>query len=149
VSQSALTMPELLWKAYIDFEVDEQGDREKACSIYERLIGLSGHHKVWISYAEFEAHLFICRVHCQRKRRMKKTARRRWCLGTQSWHDRSSSGVTRTSGTKSSKLRYVLMLKLSDITLTPTMFSVLHYWRHGRHSNKLTAWKRTWQRYRA
>ena len=47
-------MPELLWKAYIDFEVDEQGDRKKARSIYERLIGLSGHHKVWISYAEFE-----------------------------------------------------------------------------------------------
>lgn len=47
-------MPEILWKAYIDFEVDEQGDREKARSLYERLISLSGHHKVWISYAEFE-----------------------------------------------------------------------------------------------
>ncbi|KAL4073761.1 hypothetical protein J3A83DRAFT_4371055 [Scleroderma citrinum] len=54
VSQSALAMPELLWKAYIDFEVEEQGDREKARSLYERLIALSGHHKVWISYAEFE-----------------------------------------------------------------------------------------------
>lgn len=47
-------MPEILWKAYIDFEIDEQGDREKARSLYERLISLSGHHKVWISYAEFE-----------------------------------------------------------------------------------------------
>lgn len=47
-------MPEILWKAYVDFEVDEQGDREKARSLYERLISLSGHHKVWISYAEFE-----------------------------------------------------------------------------------------------
>lgn len=46
-------MPELLWKAYIDFEIEE-GDREKARSLYERLISLSGHHKVWISYAEFE-----------------------------------------------------------------------------------------------
>ena len=54
VSQSSLSMPEILWKAYIDFEVDEQGDREKARSLYERLISLSGHHKVWISYAEFE-----------------------------------------------------------------------------------------------
>ncbi|KIJ18606.1 hypothetical protein PAXINDRAFT_128870 [Paxillus involutus ATCC 200175] len=54
VSQPSLTMPEILWKAYIDFEVDEQGDREKARSLYERLISLSGHHKVWISYAEFE-----------------------------------------------------------------------------------------------
>ena len=46
-------MPELLWKAYIDFEIEE-GDREKARSLYERLVNLSGHHKVWISYAEFE-----------------------------------------------------------------------------------------------
>ena len=46
-------MPELLWKAYIDFEIEE-GDREKTRSLYERLINLSGHHKVWISYAEFE-----------------------------------------------------------------------------------------------
>ncbi|KAH7889112.1 hypothetical protein F5I97DRAFT_1803327 [Phlebopus sp. FC_14] len=54
ISQSSLSMPEILWKAYIDFEVDEQGDREKTRSLYERLIALSGHHKVWISYAEFE-----------------------------------------------------------------------------------------------
>lgn len=54
VSQHSLSMPEILWKAYVDFEVDEQGDREKARSLYERLISLSGHHKVWISYAEFE-----------------------------------------------------------------------------------------------
>jgi len=46
-------MPELLWKAYIDFEIEE-GDREKARLLYERLVNLSGHHKVWISYAEFE-----------------------------------------------------------------------------------------------
>ncbi|KAH7906822.1 hypothetical protein BJ138DRAFT_1129627 [Hygrophoropsis aurantiaca] len=54
ISQDSLSMPEILWKAYIDFEVDEQGDREKTRSLYERLISLSGHHKVWISYAEFE-----------------------------------------------------------------------------------------------
>ena len=48
VSQSALSMPELLWKAYIDFETEE-GEREKARALYERLIELSGHVKVWIS----------------------------------------------------------------------------------------------------
>lgn len=47
-------MPELLWKAYIDFETEE-GEREKARSLYERLLALSGHVKVWISYALFEA----------------------------------------------------------------------------------------------
>lgn len=47
-------MPELLWKAYIDLETEE-GEREKARSLYERLLNLSGHVKVWISYALFEA----------------------------------------------------------------------------------------------
>jgi crooked neck len=47
-------MPELLWKAYIDFEIEE-GEREIARGLYERLIQLSGHVKVWISYALFEA----------------------------------------------------------------------------------------------
>ena len=54
-SQSALAMSELLWKAFIVIEVREQGDCEKARSLYERPVGLSGHHhKLWISYAEFE-----------------------------------------------------------------------------------------------
>ena len=47
-------MPELLWKAYIDFEIEE-GERETARSLYERLVTLSGHVKVWIAYALFEA----------------------------------------------------------------------------------------------
>ncbi|KAJ7046956.1 pre-mRNA-splicing factor CLF1 [Mycena alexandri] len=54
VSQSPLSMPELLWKAYIDFEIEE-GERAIARALYERLIQLSGHVKVWISYALFEA----------------------------------------------------------------------------------------------
>ena len=47
-------MPELLWKAYVDFEVEE-GEREAARKLYERLVAVSGHVKVWISYALFEA----------------------------------------------------------------------------------------------
>lgn len=46
-------MPELLWKAYIDLEVEE-GERERARALYERLLERSGHVKVWISYALFE-----------------------------------------------------------------------------------------------
>ena len=53
ISQASISMPELLWKAYIDFETEE-GEREKARNLYERLIKLSGHVKVWISYALFE-----------------------------------------------------------------------------------------------
>lgn len=54
VTQQPLAMPEVLWKAYIDFEVEE-GNREGARALYERLVALSGHWKVWIAYAEFEA----------------------------------------------------------------------------------------------
>ncbi|KAF5357117.1 hypothetical protein D9756_006795 [Leucocoprinus leucothites] len=53
VSQSPLSMPELIWKAYIDFEIEE-GERENARELYEKLIQQSGHVKVWISYALFE-----------------------------------------------------------------------------------------------
>ena len=53
VSQSALDMPEMLWKNYIDFEIDE-GEGEKARALYERLLEKTGHVKVWISYAQFE-----------------------------------------------------------------------------------------------
>ncbi|KAL5514901.1 CLF1 [Sanghuangporus baumii] len=54
VAQTPLSYPENLWKAYIDFEF-EQGEREKTRALYERLVQLSGHVKVWRSYAEFEA----------------------------------------------------------------------------------------------
>jgi hypothetical protein len=47
-------MPELLWKAYIDFEVEE-GERARARALYERLAATSGHWKVWVAYAMFEA----------------------------------------------------------------------------------------------
>lgn len=53
VSQPQLAMPEVLWKAYIDFEIAE-GERVLARELYERLIQLSGHVKVWIAYALFE-----------------------------------------------------------------------------------------------
>jgi len=54
VAQTPLSMPELLWKAYIDFEVEE-GERARARALYERLASASGHWKVWVAYAMFEA----------------------------------------------------------------------------------------------
>jgi crooked neck len=54
IAQPTLDMPELLWKAYIDFEVAEC-EFEKARVLYRRLLDRTKHLKVWISYAEFEA----------------------------------------------------------------------------------------------
>ncbi|KAG8832668.1 NineTeen Complex (NTC) component, partial [Serendipita sp. 399] len=57
ISQQTLSMPELLWKSYIDFEVTEGGyerDRARVRSLYERLVERTGHVKVWISWALFE-----------------------------------------------------------------------------------------------
>ena len=46
-------MPEMLWKNYIDLEIDE-GEGDKARGLYERLLEKTGHVKVWISFAQFE-----------------------------------------------------------------------------------------------
>ncbi|CAH9122332.1 unnamed protein product [Cuscuta epithymum] len=54
IDQVALDMPELLWKAYIDFEISE-GEFERTRALYERLLNRTKHLKVWISYAKFEA----------------------------------------------------------------------------------------------
>ncbi|KAL6276535.1 hypothetical protein ACE6H2_020136 [Prunus campanulata] len=54
IAQPALDMPELLWKAYIDFELSE-GEFERARELYERLLDRTKHLKVWIGYAKFEA----------------------------------------------------------------------------------------------
>ena len=53
VDQPVLDMPELLWKAYIDFE-EEEGEYDRTRKLYERLLDKTDHVKVWISYAHFE-----------------------------------------------------------------------------------------------
>ncbi|KAG5583046.1 hypothetical protein H5410_053673 [Solanum commersonii] len=54
IDQPALDIPELLWKAYIEFEISE-GEFERTRALYERLLNRTKHLKVWISYAKFEA----------------------------------------------------------------------------------------------
>ncbi|KAI8629111.1 cell cycle control protein [Xylariaceae sp. FL1651] len=56
ISQPVLDMPELLWKAYIDFE-EEEGEYDKTRDLYERLLQKTDHVKVWISYAHFEINI--------------------------------------------------------------------------------------------
>nr|OQO23145.1 Pre-mRNA-splicing factor clf1 [Rachicladosporium sp. CCFEE 5018] len=53
VQQPTLDMPELVWKAWIDFE-DEEGEVERCRALYERLLQKTDHVKVWISFAQFE-----------------------------------------------------------------------------------------------
>ncbi|KAJ4770120.1 Pre-mRNA-splicing factor CLF1 [Rhynchospora pubera] len=54
IKQPALDMPELLWKAYIDFEISER-NFENTRELYESLLERTKHLKVWLSYAKFEA----------------------------------------------------------------------------------------------
>ncbi|CAB9511183.1 Crooked neck-like protein 1 [Seminavis robusta] len=54
IQQESLDMPEQVWKHYIDFEIAEQ-EHAKARNLYSRLLEMTGHVKVWISYAQFEA----------------------------------------------------------------------------------------------
>ncbi|KAI0204998.1 cell cycle control protein [Astrocystis sublimbata] len=56
INQTVLDMPELLWKAYIDFE-EEEGEYDKARDLYEDLLKKTDHVKVWTSYAHFEINI--------------------------------------------------------------------------------------------
>jgi crooked neck len=56
IDQPILDMPEVVWKAYIDFE-EEEGEYEKTRALYERLLEKANHPKVWISYAQFEINI--------------------------------------------------------------------------------------------
>nr|XP_042906923.1 crooked neck-like protein 1 isoform X1 [Parasteatoda tepidariorum] len=53
INQPRLDMPEVIWKAYIDFEI-EQEQFQLARQLYERLLERTQHVKVWISFARFE-----------------------------------------------------------------------------------------------
>jgi crooked neck len=56
ISQPVLDMPEVVWKAYIDFE-EEEGEYDRTRDLYERLLEKTDHPKVWISYAQFEINI--------------------------------------------------------------------------------------------
>lgn len=53
IAQPRLDMPEVLWKAYVDFEISAS-EFGKARQLYERLLERTMHVKVWMSYAQFE-----------------------------------------------------------------------------------------------
>jgi crooked neck len=54
IEQPRLDMPELLWKAFIDFEIDQQ-EYDRARKLYTKLLRKTQHVKVWLSLAQFEA----------------------------------------------------------------------------------------------
>ena len=54
IQQPLLDMPEILWKAYIDFEVEEE-EHDRVRALYKALLQRTKHVKVWISFANYEA----------------------------------------------------------------------------------------------
>lgn len=52
IERPSLDKPENVWRAFIDFEVDQEeyGNVEK---LYEQLLDRTNHVKVWLSYAQF------------------------------------------------------------------------------------------------
>jgi len=54
IEQSRLDMPELLWKAFIDFEIEQQ-EYDRVRKLYSKLLKKTQHVKVWLSLAQFEA----------------------------------------------------------------------------------------------
>lgn len=53
INQQQLDMPEVLWKSYIDFQI-EQEEYDKVRNLYRRLLQRTKHVKVWISFGQFE-----------------------------------------------------------------------------------------------
>lgn len=66
IGQPRLDMPELLWKSFIDFEV-QQDETDRARELYERLLERTMHVKVWMSFAKFE---MICEAEDEMNVRM-------------------------------------------------------------------------------
>lgn len=54
VGQEGLDKPSAVWKAYIDLEMEER-ESANVRALYERVLELQSHVKVWASYALFEA----------------------------------------------------------------------------------------------
>jgi crooked neck len=54
VHQEVLDIPEVLWKAYIDFEIG-QHEHNRVRRLYRKLLEKTSHVKVWVSFARFEA----------------------------------------------------------------------------------------------
>lgn len=52
IDRSELDSPENVWKAYIDFEI-EQKEYKNVEQLYECLLNRTNHVKVWLSYAQF------------------------------------------------------------------------------------------------
>lgn len=53
ISLPTLDMPEMLWKSYIDYEM-ELNKFKKTRELYKRLLKKTNHVKIWISFAKFE-----------------------------------------------------------------------------------------------
>jgi crooked neck len=53
IQQENLDVPEVLWKAFIDFEIDE-GEHDRVRELYKSLLKHTNHIKVWASWTAFE-----------------------------------------------------------------------------------------------
>jgi len=76
ITQPVLDMPELLWKAYIDFE-EAEGEYDRVRQLYERLLEKTDHVKVWNSYAHFELRDFDDEAEDQEASRQEAISRAR------------------------------------------------------------------------
>jgi len=54
IVQEELDMPEVVWKAFIDFEIS-QANADGVRALYSRLLQRTKHVKVWISHAQYES----------------------------------------------------------------------------------------------
>lgn len=93
INQERLDMPEVVWKAYIEFRVENK-DFDGARDLYEALLERTQHVKVWISFAKFELTAFHGYDDVKEEEASKVRAARsvfeRGCKVAKNWQDKES-----------------------------------------------------------
>jgi hypothetical protein len=148
-----LSMPELLWKAYIDFEI-EGGERTYARALYDRLVSRSGNIQAWISYAQFEAEpIPVPRAEREEEEEEEEGTEEKepkFQAGSpamarevfeRGYKDLKRQGLKHEVGLLHYSSGFVLMAGF--------IISVSHCFKCGRRSKTTTARRRTWHASRA
>lgn len=90
INQPQLDMPEVVWKSYIDFEMQES-NFEAARDLYERLLQRTSHVKVWVSYGRFAGRHFgddsARKVFERAEKTLREQTKEERCVLIEAWHD--------------------------------------------------------------
>ena len=90
INQPQLDMPEVVWKSFIDFEMQEN-NFDAAKDLYERLLQRTSHVKVWVSYGRFAGSQFghdsARKVFERAEKALREQTKEERCVLIESWYN--------------------------------------------------------------